>query len=70
MQKRRKDIASKLRKIEFPKSKETIYCHNIGASLQVTAPTIKNYISGKITDGYLAEAILEECIRLKLIKNK
>lgn len=65
----RKDlIRDKLRKVKFPKDKETTMCWAIGASLDISGVTVKNYIKGAIGDGYLAEAIYNELKRLKIAK--
>lgn len=61
------EIKEKLSTVVFPQNLETSICWDIGKSLDVTGPTIKNYIAGQIKDGYLAEAIYNECKRLKYL---
>jgi len=68
MEIKRNLIKDKLSKVIFPSDKETSMRWAIGQDLGVTGVTIKNYMDGKIKDGYLAEAILNECKRLKLTK--
>ena len=65
---RHKKIKVLLSKVEIPDGMATQILWNIGANLGVTGPTVKNYISGNIKDGYLAEAIYNECKRLRFIQ--
>lgn len=67
--KKRSIIISKLSKIELPSDgNATNICWNVGSALQITGPTVKNYLSGEVKDGYLAEAIYSEFKRLKITK--
>jgi len=68
MEIKRNLIKDKLSKVSFPPEKETTMCWAVGADLGITGVTVKNYLKGYIKDGYLAEAILNECKRLKLTK--
>jgi len=68
MEMKRNVVKLKLSKVVFPNDKETSYCWMVGADLGITGVTVKNYLKGYIKDGYLAEAILNECKRLKLTK--
>lgn len=65
-----KDIREKLKQITFPEGTISRICWEIGASLNVSGPTVQNYIAGGVKDGYLAEAIYAECKRRKLVKLK
>lgn len=65
---RKKLIKDKLSTIKFPKESETRYCWIVGAALDVSGVTVKNYINGNVKDGYLAESIFAEFKRLKLVK--
>lgn len=42
-----------------------INCETIGHHLKVSGQTVRNYLSGKIKDGYLAESILEAAKKIK-----
>jgi len=65
----RKDlIKEKLSSIKFPKDSETRYCWSVGASLNVSGVTVKNYIKGDVKDGYLAEAIYTCFKKIKMTK--
>ena len=69
LEKRRADIKAKLKTIKLPEDgTQTQLFWNIGTALNVSGPTIKNYISGDVKDGYLAEAIFAECKRLRFVK--
>lgn len=66
---RREQIKSKLKSIELPTDgSATQLCWNIGTNLNVTGPTVRNYLSGEVKDGYLAEAIYDEFKRIRKIK--
>jgi len=65
---KKESIAGKLSTIKFPKEAETRLCWAVGANLDVSGVTVKNYVNGSIKDGYLAEAIYSEFKRLKLCK--
>ncbi len=68
MEAKRKAVKHLLSTAQFPSDKETILCWTIGHGLGVTGVTVKNYLRGKIKDGYLADAIYSEIKRLKLTK--
>lgn len=62
------DIKKKLNEIsqiKIGKGRTMEVCRIVGVSLEVSAPTVHNYISGKISDGYLAEAIYQEFKKMK-----
>lgn len=61
-------IKNKLATVELTPGSETKVCWDIGRDLNITGPTVKNYIEGKIKDGYLAESIFSLCKLLKLVK--
>jgi len=68
MEIKRELLRDRFKKVRFPSDKETSICWAIGKDLGVTGVTVKNYITGNIKDGLLAEAILSELKRLKLTK--
>ncbi len=58
-----KDVGARLRTISLTKSKgvgRLAACEAIAPKLGVSAQTIYNYTCGRIKDGYLAEAIINE----------
>ena len=57
---RKEEIRKKLSSIVLKPGIETSSCWVVGNTLKVSGTTIKNYLSGKIADGYLAEAIYSE----------
>jgi predicted transcriptional regulator len=63
-------IKEKLKTVVLPDGIETKTLKEIADSLDITAPTVKNYLNGDIKDGYLAEAIYSEFKRLKMVKRK
>ena len=66
---RHKLIKAKLKTITLPTDgSATQMCWHIGTTLNVSGPTVKNYICGDIKDGYLGEAIYTEFKRLKFTK--
>lgn len=69
LQKRREDIKVKLSSFSVPDNISPTSVHwVVGNKLGVSGASVKNYIEGKISDGYLAEAIYKELKRLKLTK--
>jgi len=67
--KERADILAKLKTIKLPTDgTATGICWEVGRSLDVTGPTVRNYLSGGIKDGFLATAIYREFKRLKMCK--
>ena len=66
--KQKEEIKSKLSKVKLAAREETRACWLVGNLLKVSGTTVKNYLDGKISDGYLAEAIYKEFKKLKLIK--
>lgn len=61
-------IKNKLMSISLPEGEENRLHTGVAYCLNVSPPTIKNYLAGKIGDGYLAEAIYKEFKRLKIAK--
>lgn len=61
-------IKNKLMAISLPEGKENNVCMGVALIFNVSMQTIKNYLSGKVGDGYLAEAIYKEFKRLKIAK--
>ncbi len=58
-----KDVSARLRTICISKSKEVgrlAACEVIAPKLGVSSQTVYNYTCGRIKDGYLAEAIINE----------
>ena len=65
---RHKAIKQKLMSIKLTDGKENSICTGVAYCLDVSMQTVKNYLSGKVGDGFLAEAIYEEFKRLKFAK--
>lgn len=65
---RRESIKKKLSLVILKQGLETTSCWIVGNNLKVSGTTVKNYLSGKVADGYLAEAIHNEFTRLNNIK--
>lgn len=68
VQKRKDDIKKKLMAIKLPENSESSTCWLVGNELGVSGVTVKNYLNGKIADGYLAEEML--AILNKINKSK
>ena len=70
LESRRFVIKSSIQAISIQKAKKDgimELCKYVGAALDVSTQTIYNYTQGRVSDGYLAEAILAE---MKLYKPK
>lgn len=67
LEKRKEEIRCKLFSVTIPKRKESSICWEIGTSLGVTGTTVQNYLNGRIADGYMADAIYDEFVKMKLI---
>jgi predicted transcriptional regulator len=65
---RKSQIEKKLTSIKLEKKGVTKQCWAVGGELNVTGTTVKNYLDGKVADGYLGEAIYQEFKRLKVAK--
>lgn len=61
-------IRKKLSNIKLQKNKETTQCWVVAERLNISGTTVRNYLEGKIADGYLAEAIYKEFKNLKNLK--
>lgn len=60
-------IKEKMASVSLPTDgTATQVCWSIGAALDISGTTVKNYAEGEIKDGYLAEAIFAEFKRLKM----
>ena len=59
------DIKKMLGDVVLPENLNIETCFKIGKTLACSGNTVRNYLLGKVNDGYLAEAILAECKRLK-----
>lgn len=66
LEKRKDEIKGKLFSVEIPKRQESSTCWGVGKNLGVTGTTVMNYLKGKVNDGYLAEAIYDEFVKIKL----
>lgn len=66
--KRHEEIRLKLTSVKLPDGKENNICTGIAFVLNISMQTVKNYLSGKIGDGFLAEAIYKEFKKLKFAK--
>lgn len=56
--KRKEELASKLLQVKIPRRQESKVCREIGEKLDITGVSVKNYLMGKIADGYVGEEIL------------
>ncbi len=56
--KRKEELSSKLLQLNIPKRKQSSVLWLVGNKLGVSGTTIRNYLMGKIADGYLGEEIL------------
>lgn len=54
--------------IKIKPKKTMVVCKYISDALDISQQTVYNYITGKITDGYLAEAIYQELKKYKPTK--
>lgn len=58
LQKRKDELASKLLQVKLPRKQESLCCNEVGLRVGITGVSVRNYLSGKIADGYLGEEIL------------
>ena len=63
--KKKEDIKKKLKTIKFDKKQTTKQLWTIGNALNISGTSVDNYIKGRIGDGYMAEAIYSEYLKLK-----
>ena len=69
IKRKRKEIKDKLQKVTLPDNgTQSQLLWSIGTTLNVSGPTIGNYIKGNVKDYYLAEAILAEFKKLKMVR--
>jgi predicted transcriptional regulator len=68
LQERKQTIKEKLREVRLENNKETTSCWQVASELKVSGTTVKNYLEGRINDGYLAEAIYAEFQKMGLVK--
>lgn len=66
LENRKDEIRGKLFSIVIPRGQETSICWSIGKNLGITGTTVQNYLRGRIGDGYLAEAIYNEFVKINL----
>jgi len=67
LEKRKEEIRNKLFMVTIPRRQESSVCWEIGSSLGVTGTTVQNYLSGRIADGYMADAIYDEFVKMNLV---
>lgn len=63
---RKRTIAKQLINIKLPQGKESSTCWIAGQLVGVSGVTVRNYLNGKVADGYLADQILLIFEELKL----
>lgn len=66
VQVRKEKLAKELSKVKLPTGKESIFCWSVGKELQISGVSVKNYLNGKIGDGYLGEEILSAFKKMKM----
>lgn len=65
---KKKEINKKLSSVILKPNEETRLCWEVANNLMVSGTTVKNYLDGRVSDGYLGEAIYFEFKRLKCVK--
>jgi hypothetical protein len=68
LEQQREEIRKKLAKVDLSNIKKSSTCWTVGTNLRITGVTVENYLRGRISDGYLAEAIYREFETLGFIK--
>jgi len=63
--KKKEDIQKKLKTIKFDRMEGTRQLWAIGNALKISGTSVDNYIKGRIKDGYMAEAIYSEYLKMK-----
>ncbi len=63
--KKKEDIQKKLKTIKFDRMEATRQLWTIGNALKISGTSVDNYIKGRIKDGYMAEAIYSEYLKMK-----
>jgi hypothetical protein len=63
--KRKDDIKKKLKSIKFDRMESTRQMWAIGNALKISGTSVDNYVKGRIKDGYMAEAIYSEYLKMK-----
>jgi hypothetical protein len=63
--KRKQDIKKKLQSIKFEHKEITRQLWAIGNALNISGTSVDNYMKGRIKDGYMAEAIYSEYLKIK-----
>ena len=63
--KKKEDIKKKLKTIKFDRMESTRQMWAIGNALKISGTSVDNYIKGRIKDGYMAEAIYSEYLKIK-----
>lgn len=69
--KKKSDIIIKLSELAVKKigsGKTLEVCEMVGKNLNISGQSVYNYISGRVNDGYLAEAIYQEFKKIKTPK--
>lgn len=70
VQLRKEKLAKELSKVQLPTGKESISCWAVGNQLQISGVSVKNYLNGKIGDGYLGEEILTAFKKMNMVSAK
>ncbi len=71
LDKKREDMKEKMKTVILPTDgSATRICWAIANNLNISGPTVTNYVNGDIKDGFLAEAIYIEFKRLKMVNLK
>ena len=63
--KKKDDIKKKLKSIKFDRMESTRQMWAIGNVLKISGTSVDNYVKGRIKDGYMAEAIYSEYLKMK-----
>jgi hypothetical protein len=66
LEKRKEAIRKKLFEVKLPVGKESATCWKVAHNVGVSGVTVRNYLDGKIADGYLAEEMYSVFKELKL----
>lgn len=63
--KRKEEMKKKLKSIKFDRRESTRQMWAIGNALKISGTSVDNYVRGRIKDGYMAEAIYSEYLKMK-----
>lgn len=70
VQARKEKLAKELSRVQLPTGKESVFCWTVGSELQISGVSVKNYLNGKIGDGYLGEEILTAFKKMNMVSAK